>query len=1028
MRVALVTAHARAGDAVGQHVAEQLAFFHDRGADVRVLAESDRHVHSGVRAALTVLTEPQLATDAGRFLATSDLVIFVYSQYFPLLGFLPLLVGGRPRLVVDYLGVTPPALWDHQGREALEQGERQRGLVWCADAAVAHSRFTRQELQRVTGFPGHRIADQGYALDLDHFTPGTPFQSLHETLGLDNAQLLLFVGRLAVNKRVPVLVEALARLRDLTPPVHAVVIGDDGDIYRTEATRCSELAERLGVARRLHLLGRVTREELRDAYRSADVFVMPSRHEGCCLPVLEAMACGLPVVAARATALPETVADAGLSFVPDDVDDLVRQVRRVLQRPVAASPGHSGLPSCLRVAVAAFRYGTDFVGGAETSLRTAAQALHAAGHQVEVFTTCTRSEAAWANELPVGTSAVDGITVHRFRLDDHDRARHLESVRAILESEGAVAPEQEAEYLAHSIHSARLVDALCRRQDEFDAVLVGPYLFGLTFDVARTLPGKTLLVPCFHDEPFARLRSVLDVYERVGGILYHSPEERQFAEAELGLNHPGAIVFGTRLDLAEGDPGRGRALVGTGRRHIVYCGRYSQQKNVPLLIERARRYAQLHPERFTFVFVGQGEVTIPTEPWARDLGFVNGAVKRDILAGAAALVQPSQRESLSLVALEAWAQGVPVIADAGCAVLRGQLQRSNGGCSAADEDEFVAALDDLWEHPEHWRDLGRQGREHVRMNYGSTADYTARLEGAIRDLRTPLLERLRQRGRQRVAAFARPAWRECFAAFVEQVLDAPARPCRENITVSPRGDQRAAPLGARVLVPVQVVNRGTHAAAHDGPGRLVLRCRVRDASGRDVGAPAEDTPLPALLRPEQVLAAAVPVRVPATPGAYQVTFRAERTDRPSVAADGPPLLLQAGGGPATGCCAPLLDGARQALAEAQRLERLPDGYTDVTEGLFAGLKRWCKRKLLGNFRRAYVDVLSRQQTTFNGRLLTAVTELAECCATLDHAGGQRSETAELGATLAALQDRLSDLEDRLARLEAGASFTEEIPS
>src|SRR5207244_2785670 len=44
-----------------------------------------------------------------------------------------------------------------------------------------------------------------------------------------------------------------------------------------------------------------------------------------------------------------------------------------------------------------------------------------------------------------------------------------------------------------------------------------------------------------------------------------------------------------------------------------------------------------------------------------------------------------------------------------------------------------------------------------------------------------------------------------------------------------------------------------------------------------------------------------------------------------------------------------------------------------------------KRKLLGNFKHAYVDVLSRQQSAFNTQLLSAVRELAECCATLDHA-------------------------------------------
>src|SRR5262249_46270765 len=158
------------------------------------------------------------------------------------------------------------------------------------------------------------------------------------------------------------------------------------------------------------------------------------------------------------------------------------------------------------------------------------------------------------------------IAVHRFRLDPHDRARHLESVQAILEANGPVSDEAERAYLDHSIRSAALVVALRQRIDDFDAVVVGPYLFALTHQVAQACAGKTLLLPCFHDEPFARLRAWLDNYAQVGGILYHSPEEQDFAQRDLGLNHPGAVDLGTLLDNAPlGDAAAGRSLAADGR-------------------------------------------------------------------------------------------------------------------------------------------------------------------------------------------------------------------------------------------------------------------------------------------------------------------------------------------------------------------------------------------------------------------------------------------------------------------------------
>src|SRR5262249_13987434 len=156
-----------------------------------------------------------------------------------------------------------------------------------------------------------------------------------------------------------------------------------------------------------------------------------------------------------------------------------------------------------------------------------------------------------------------------------------------------------------------------------------------------------------------------------------------------------------------------------------------------------------HPGRFAFVFLGQGEVAIPGADWARDRGFVDAATKRDILAGADALVQLSVWESLSLVALEAWAQGVPVLAHERCEALAGHLRRGGGGRSVDSYEQFAGALDELWEHPGSWQALGRAGREYVRAAYGSRDGFLRRLEDAVRQLRLPLAERLRRRGRER---------------------------------------------------------------------------------------------------------------------------------------------------------------------------------------------------------------------------------------------------------------------------------------
>ncbi|MBY0527321.1 MAG: glycosyltransferase family 4 protein [Gemmataceae bacterium] len=1033
MRVALLGANAQKHDAIGNQIAEKLAFFLDRGTDVRVFLSSLHQLHPDVHGhAECIDVAPGGA--GWQFLASADLVLIDYSQDYPLLALLPLLAGGKPRVIVDYHGVTPSHLGTRPQREGLDNGARRRALVWCADAALVHSRAAQRELRDATGFA--RLFHLGHPVDTHRFTRDTESHSLRNDLKLPDATLLLFVGRLAPNKRVPILIEALALLRERSPAVHAVVIGDDRGVYGDETLQCRRRAEELGVADRLHILGQVGTERLYDAYRSADVFVMPSLHEGFCVPVLEAMASGLPVIAARAAALPETIGDAGLTFAPEDATDLARQVDRVLDSR-RREPEPIECP--LRVAIVAGRYGVDFVGGAETSLRTIGEALHQAGHQVEVFTTCLADEDALAVQATEGTGEQNGIPVHRFGVDPIDREKYLKAREAVEDANGLVSPAIENDFLEHSVRSSHLLAALDTWIDSFDAVIVGPYLLGFTADVARRFAAKVLLLPCFHDEPAARLNGLREAYEQVGGILYHSREEQEFAQSTLGLNHPGATLCGTVVDQEAGDAARGRERVGA-RRYVLYCGRFAPRKNVPKLLDYARRYAAEHPDRFRFAFVGQGCVPLPRENWLRDLGFVDARTRRDVVAGAAAVLQLSERESLSLAVLEAGAQAVPVLVNAQCDVLAGYVRRSNSGQAVDEYESFAGALDDLWQRPEHWRGLGTNGQRHVRAEYGCRQTFTARLVTAIEETRQPLAERMIRRGRGRAERFARCEWRKQFGAFIEEWLDTPGRQWVESVLVQPRGANRTVPCGLdTVLLPVRVQNHGSHALTGEGPTRVVLRARIENMAAQAYGSRETVTPLPDLLMPKQELFLSVLLPVPAEAGDYQVVLRAERPDAspelPQFAAVlSPEAKVTLAVVPAGPEAPARFDSAVQtALVEAERMQRLPDDYTDVTLGRFAAWKHWIKQKLLNNFKRAYVDVLSRQQSAFNRQMLTAVHELAEGHAVLAHAlerGGKLESSAIIEALrkqLAASERRIVVLEERLARQEAQEP-QEEVPS
>ncbi len=983
MRVALLSGNAPAFNAIGNQIAEKVRFFQERGAEVRLFVQDARRLHPDLQTCCTEVAQPSADGPAWDYLRQADLVFAVYAQYHDLLQYLPRLAGMGPRTIVDYHGVTPADLWHVANREPLEQSARQRGYVWCADHALTTSDANQRELDDATRFAPELVTTLPLAVDLQHFRSTPRERWLQHKLGIDGP-ILLYVGRVAGNKRVPLLIEALPRCGSAS--AHAVIVGDGQDVYAEEAARCRVLAQQLGMAERVHFLGQLDDAELPHAYCSADVLVMPSLHEGFCVPVIEAMACGLPVIASRSAALPETVGDAGLTFTPSDVDDLVRQLGRVLP----ASPADKKVcpTGPRRVAVVSFRFGPDIVGGAETSLRTMARALQDAGHHVEVFTTCTISESHWQNDLPAGKKLLGGLSVHRFPIDAHDFVAHGEVVRTILEADGQVSPDLEQRYLEHSIHSSALIAALRDRQREFDAIIVGPYLFGLTADIAREFPDQTLLVPCFHEETLARLTIWPRLYGSVGAILYHSVEEQNLAQRRLGVNHPNAHLVGTCTPMpAQSAP---PFVLPAQRPYVAYCGRYSEQKNLPLLVEWARWYQAERPDRLDFVFMGQGDIQLPDEPWLHDLGRVDEATKRSVLAGAKALVQLSTHESLSLVVLEAWAERTPVIVQRACAVLAGQVERSGAGVAVGDYTSLANALDGLLNDQAAWRERGAKGRAFVDAHYVVVKDYVDRLISAIDQLRVPIGQQMRERGLRRAQEFARPRWQQRFTDVVERVLTQPARALVERLKIEPlRADCRAAAGTRTLLLPVRLVNAGSHAAAPDGPGRTMVCFEIREAINDAVAVSRTELRLPALLVPGQAQVAALPIPLPAEIGAYRLFLWTERCGalRPITAAKvGLPMNIEAEqAGRSASCLATFLDTVQETLPQTLHLQQLPADYVDVTEGRLAPVKRLLKRKLLNNFKHAYVDVLSRQQSQVNGLVVLMIQQLAECCAMLDHA-------------------------------------------
>lgn len=159
-------------------------------------------------------------------------------------------------------------------------------------------------------------------VDLSRFTPQpqTDRGAVCRKYGLDaKRSRVLYVGRLDVEKRLDLLIEAVYRLRP--QPLQIILAGSGA---HQEALQ--QKARQLGLGAQVVFLGYIPTEDLGPLLNSVDAFIMPSPQELQSIATLEAMATGRPILAANARALPElvTTGENGFLFEPNDVDAIVR--------------------------------------------------------------------------------------------------------------------------------------------------------------------------------------------------------------------------------------------------------------------------------------------------------------------------------------------------------------------------------------------------------------------------------------------------------------------------------------------------------------------------------------------------------------------------------------------------------------------------------------------------------------------------------------------------------------------------------
>ncbi|MBR1494205.1 MAG: glycosyltransferase family 4 protein [Acidaminococcaceae bacterium] len=289
------------GDAVGNDVLAIREILRGLGYETAIYAENiDSRLPEG--AALPYSCFPQISRD--------DVVIYHASTGTDLNYALREMPG---RKLMIYHNITPPEFFAPYSQAAMKLCDYGlkgvRNMPGSVEYCISDSEFNKRDLLRM-GFTCPIDVCPIIIPFSDYETPPNP--GLMEKYGGDGVTNLLFVGRIAPNKKQEDVIRAFYAYHRFYDKNSRLILCGSWNGMERYYQRLADYAEALGLRQDVIFTGHIRFEEILAWYRVADAFVCMSEHEGFCVPLVEAMYFNVPIVAYNSSAIPETLGDSGV--------------------------------------------------------------------------------------------------------------------------------------------------------------------------------------------------------------------------------------------------------------------------------------------------------------------------------------------------------------------------------------------------------------------------------------------------------------------------------------------------------------------------------------------------------------------------------------------------------------------------------------------------------------------------------------------------------------------------------------------
>lgn len=376
-----------------------------------------------------------------------------------------------------------------------------------------------------------------------------------------------------------------------------------------------------------------------------------------------------------------------------------------------------------RVAIVVQRCHEDIVGGSETLAWHYAQLLSDA-YEVDVLTTTAIDTSEWANTLPAGPEARDGVRIVRFPVTI-GRSRYWSKLHDRLVQEyGLLVPTktQEVPQLDWTIalqedlirhqgpYSEPLLHYINESWRDYRAMIFITYLYPTTYFGLQQLPAnRALFAPTLHDEMPAYLPAYKYAARHARELVWLTAAEQRVGQKLWG-ELPGRVVaMAIETELRE--------PAWTPVPYLLYSGRVDPNKGCVQLFDYFLTFKKTHSSPLRLIITGKDDIPIPQHDDIHFKGFVSEEEKFRLMSGAMLFVNPSPNESFSIVTLEAMAQNTVVLVNNASTVLADHIKDSGAGRVYSDYESFAAALTELSNNEPLLTTMSQRGRDYVLSRY-----------------------------------------------------------------------------------------------------------------------------------------------------------------------------------------------------------------------------------------------------------------------------------------------------------------------